>query len=113
MKRRFTENSWRKDSAFRALCTAFLQCQNEGEIAEFLRDIATLSEMKALCERLEVAKELTKGVPYRIISQKTGASTATVTRIARFVESGKGYQKVIKAQTHHHAHSSARRGRVR
>jgi TrpR-related protein YerC/YecD len=102
MKRRFTEDSWRKEPWFRALCSAFLACKTHEEIADFLRDVSTLSEMQALSERLEVARLLSQGLSYRQVAAKTGASTTTVTRVAHFLENGEGgYRKILKAHRHH------------
>ncbi|MFA5799752.1 MAG: YerC/YecD family TrpR-related protein [Candidatus Peribacteraceae bacterium] len=106
-KRRFTEDSWKKEPWFRSLCSAFLACKSEEEVSNFLRDVATLSEMQALSERFEVAKQLAQGVTYREIAQNTGASTTTVTRVAKFLENGEGgYRKILNAHRHHRLVSS-------
>jgi TrpR-related protein YerC/YecD len=98
-KKRFTEGSWRTDPWFRSLCSVFAGCKTEEDVANFLRDIGTLSELKAWSERLEVAKELARGLTYRQVAKNTGASTTTVTRVARFIESGQGgYLKFLKKQ---------------
>jgi len=71
-------------------------------MANMLRDVGTLSELQAWSERLEVAKHLTKGISYRQVAALTGASTTTVTRVARFIENGTGgYRKVLHAHRHH------------
>lgn len=102
MKRRFTEDSWKKEPWFRALSKAFLSCKSEEEMDALLRDIATLSEMQAFSERLEVAKLLSQGLSYRQIAKQTGASTTTVTRVAHFLENGEGgYRNVLKTHRHH------------
>lgn len=102
MKRRFTEDSWRKEPWFKSLCSAFKSCKNEEDIANFLRDIATLSELQALGERLEVAKLLSKGLSYRQVAAQTGASTTTVTRVAHFLENGEGgYRQILHTHRHH------------
>jgi len=102
MKRRFTEDSWKKEPWFRALSKAFLSCKSEEEMDALLRDVATLSEMQAFSERLEVAKLLSQGLSYRQIAKQTGASTTTVTRVAHFLENGEGgYRKVLKTHRHH------------
>ncbi len=101
-KRRFTEDSFMKEPWFRALCSAMVECKDEQDMANFLRDIATLSELQAWSERLEVAKLLAQGLTYRDIALKTGASTTTVTRVAKFLENGQGgYRKVLNAHRHH------------
>jgi TrpR-related protein YerC/YecD len=101
-KKRFTEDSYRKEPWFRALCTAVLSCKTEEEVADFLRDVATLSELQALSERLEVAKQITQGLSYREVAKQTGASTTTVTRVAKFIENGcGGYRRFLHAHRHH------------
>ncbi|HAI98699.1 TPA: hypothetical protein DCL30_04160 [Candidatus Peribacteria bacterium] len=108
MQKRFTEDSWRREPWLKSLCAALLTLKTEEDVASFLRDIGTLSELKAWCERLEVARELAKGLSYRQVAANTGASTTTVTRVARFLENGEGgYRKVLNAHRHHRlVHSS-------
>jgi len=66
------------------------------ELSEFLRDLCTLSELEAMAHRWEVARLVDEGVPYVEISKRTGASTATVTRVARWVRHGEGgYQTAL------------------
>ena len=102
MKRRFTEDAWRKEPWFRSLCTAVRSCKTEEDIANFLRDVGTLSELQAWSERLEVARLLGKGYSYRQVAKETGASTTTVTRVAHFLENGEGgYRQVLKVHRHH------------
>ena len=106
-KRRFIEDSWRKEPWFRSLTSALKSCKTEEEIANFLRDIGTLSELQAWGERLEVAKLLAQGLSYRAISRQTGASTTTVTRVANFLENGEGgYRAILNAHRHHRMVSS-------
>lgn len=101
-KRRFTDDSWNKEPWFKALVQAMLACKTEEEMASFLRDIGTLSELQAWSERFEVAKQLAQGKTYREIAKNTGASTTTVTRVAKFLENGcGGYRQVLHAHRHH------------
>ena len=111
MRRAFQEQDWRKDPLLRALCGALLQCRTVDEVASFLRDVATLYEMEALSTRFEAARLITKRIPYREIVERTGLSSATVTRVAAFLKNGEGYKNVLKVSTHHHAHSPVGRGR--
>lgn len=107
--KRFTEDSFRKEPWFRALCSAFLSCKSEEDIASLFRDVGTLGELQAWSERLEVAKQLANGLSYRQVSVKTGASTTTVTRVARFIENGAGgYRKVLKVHRHHRLRPAVR-----
>lgn len=101
-KRRFTDDSWRKEPWFKAMCSAMTQINSEEDMANFLRDIGTLAELQAWSERLEVAKQLAQGTTYREIAKNTGASTTTVTRVGKFLENGEGgYRKVLNAHRHH------------
>lgn len=102
MKRRFTEDHYRKEPWFRQLVDAFVSQNDSEKMANLLRDIATLSELQALSERMEVARLLSQGLSYREISKKTGASTTTVTRVAQFLENGTGgYRSVLGTHRHH------------
>lgn len=101
-KKRFTEDSFRKEPWFRALAQAMLSARSEEEMADLLRDVGALSELQAWAERLEVAKQLVKGLSYRQVAAVTGASTTTVTRVARAIENGTGgYRKLLHASRHH------------
>jgi TrpR-related protein YerC/YecD len=74
-------------------------CKSEEELSDFLRDIATLSELQAWSERLEVAKQLARGLSYRQVAAATGASTTTVTRVAKFLENGEGgYRRYLQRE---------------
>ena len=69
------------------------------DIDKFLLDLCTPSEIEAMEERWEVAQLLYEGKStYRDIASKLNTSTATVTRVARFLfkETNQGYIKVLK-----------------
>ncbi len=107
-RKRFTEDAYRKEPWFRALCQALLTCKNEEDMGSFLRDVGTLSELQAWGERLEVARQLSKGLSYREVARITGASTTTVTRVAKFIENGPGgYRKILHVHRHHRMLSSS------
>lgn len=81
-----------------ALCDALLQLKNRGEAERFLKDLCTPGEIEALAERWRVVRLLDAGgKTYRQIAEETGASTATVTRVARFLmqEPNEGYRLVL------------------
>lgn len=75
--------------------------QTEEECKKFLRDVCTLSELKAMSERWQVAKQVQKGVPYRTIAKKTGSSTATITRVAHWLHHGAGGYKLMLTRFEH------------
>ena len=102
MKRRFLEDTWRKEPSFQGLCKVLLSCRTQEDMENFLRDIGTLSELQAWSERLEVAKLLARGLSYRQVAEQTKASTTTVTRVAKFMENGEGgYRKALRIHRHY------------
>ena len=75
------------------------QLNSSKDIENFLLDLCTPSEIEAMEERWEVAQLLYEGKStYRDIASKLNTSTATVTRVARFLfkETNQGYIKVLK-----------------
>ena len=81
------------------LSTALKNLKSDKDIDNFLKDLCTPAEIKAMKERWEVAQLLYKGdSTYRDIASKLNTSTATVTRVARFLfkESNKGYLSLLK-----------------
>lgn len=82
---------------FDDLVTAFLSLPSPEVAAAFLRDLCTATELDAMGQRLQVARLVDEGVPYQEISRRTGASTATVTRVAQWLHHGEGgYREVLK-----------------
>ena len=66
------------------------------EAYHYLEDLATIAEIKAMAQRLEVAKLLLQGNTYPKIVEETRASTATISRIKKTVEYGvDGYKLVL------------------
>ncbi len=87
-----------KDHDVDALARALLSLQSPQEIRAFLDDLCTPSELRAFAERFRVARLLDEGqLSYRDISERTGASTTTVTRVARFLREmpHQGYRLVL------------------
>ncbi|MBI4407083.1 MAG: helix-turn-helix domain-containing protein [Candidatus Kerfeldbacteria bacterium] len=79
------------------LFKAILQLQTVDESKKFFRDLCTIAELEAISERWHVVQLLIQGIPYREIRKQTGASTATVTRVAQWLNRGKGgYRLVLK-----------------
>lgn len=81
-----------------SLAEAFSVLDTPSEAVRFLKDLCTPGEIAALSERWRVARLLDGGgKTYRQIAQETGASTATVTRVARFLlqEDNEGYRLVL------------------
>jgi len=77
------------------LCRVIKGLQSKAKVRRFLEDLCTPKELEALAERWRVAKLIDKGMPYREIYEKTGVSTATVTRVARTMEHGSGGYRML------------------
>ena len=80
------------------LFKAILSCSNTEELQDFLEDLCTPNELESISERWQVARLLEEEIPYREIYERTGVSTATVTRVARALKEGCGYRNVLKRQ---------------
>jgi len=82
---------------FNDLVAAFARLRDPDVVAAFLRDLCTAAELDAMGQRLQVARLVNMGVAYQEISRRTGASTATVTRVAQWLHHGEGgYGAVLK-----------------
>jgi len=88
-------NSKIRDEWTDRLFEAILLLKNVEECYNFFTDICTVSEIKAMAQRLEVAKMLKAGYTYMDISEKTGASTATISRVNRCFHYGEDGYKLI------------------
>jgi len=86
-----------KDALTDRLCEAFLTLETADEMYAFLGDVATIGEIRALAQRLEVAKLLHEKNTYPQIAKSTGASTATISRVKRSLDYGTdGYKTVLE-----------------
>lgn len=80
------------------LFRAILLLENEEECYRFFEDIATISELKALAQRFQVAMMLQNGKTYQQIEGETGASTATISRVKRYLQYGAGGYSLVLAR---------------
>ena len=86
-----------KELNFDFLFHAVLSLQSLEECDAFFKDLCTISELKAMSQRLQVAKMLSERVVYSDIVTKTGASTATISRVNRSLNNGSnGYHVVFE-----------------
>ena len=86
-----------KDELTDQLCEAVLLLQDTEECYQFFEDVCTIGELKALAQRLEVARMLDVGHTYDDIVARTGASTATISRVKRCLHYGAdGYKLVLE-----------------
>ncbi len=78
------------------LFDAILCLKNREELYRFFEDISTVGELKSFAQRLAVAKKLDAGEKYSDIVKETGASTATISRVKKYLHYGAdGYRLVI------------------
>lgn len=92
-----TYQSRLKDELTDKLFEAILLLDNEEECYRFFEDICTVGEIKDMAQRLAVATMLEQDKTYTEIAEKTGASTATISRVKRCLFFGAdGYQLILK-----------------
>lgn len=82
--------------ATRDLAAAVATLRDADEALRFLRDLCTVNELRELAARWEVARLLDEGVSYHDISERTGASSATISRVNQWLRYGRdGYRLVL------------------
>jgi TrpR-related protein YerC/YecD len=90
------EDRWMTD-ATRDLAAAVAALRDGEEALRFLRDLCTVKELRSFAERWEVARLLDEGVSYHEISERTGASSATISRVNQWLRYGRdGYRLVLE-----------------
>lgn len=78
------------------LYQAILSLNSPEECHAFFQDLCTVSELKAMAQRLEVAQMLDAGMIYNDILERTGASSATISRVNRALQYGAdGYKTIL------------------
>lgn len=79
------------------LFAAMLKLETVEECYIFFEDLCTAAEIKSMAQRLEVARSLDRGDSYSDIAKATGASTATISRVKRYLNYGSdGYRLILK-----------------
>lgn len=80
------------------LYRAILSLQSVDECYDFFVDLCTVSELKAMEQRFEVARLLNEGLIYNEILEKTGASSATISRVNRSLNYGTDAYRTVFAR---------------
>ena len=75
---------------FDNLFEAVLKLKTVEECRKFFEDVCTIKEVEAISQRLEVARLLSNGKNYQEVTAQTGASTATISRVNKCLQYGKG-----------------------
>jgi TrpR-related protein YerC/YecD len=91
----YTPN-WKDDNTD-LLVKALLTLKNEDDAYRLLDDLCTISEIKAMAQRIQVAWQLSQDITYNTIASNTGASTATISRVKRCLNYGAdGYKRILE-----------------
>ncbi len=78
------------------LCKAVLSLETMDECYRFFEDLCTIHELESMAQRLDVARLLREGITYQEICERTGASTATISRVGRALNYGEeGYDIIL------------------
>ncbi|MCR4431623.1 MAG: YerC/YecD family TrpR-related protein [Tepidanaerobacteraceae bacterium] len=86
-----------KDPSIDRLFDAVLLLKTREECYRFFEDICTIGEVQSLAQRLQVAEMLKSGHTYTDIARITGASTATISRVKRYLNYGAdGYTMILE-----------------
>ena len=92
-------NTRSKHEHSKAMYEAILTLKTVDECIDFLEDLCTMSELAAMEQRFQVARALHDGKIYNEILAETGASSATISRVNRTLQYGKGgYELVFSRQ---------------
>lgn len=86
----------KKDKSIEMLFRGVLELKNMEDCYSFFSDLCTMHELKSLAQRLEVSGMLIDGETYSVISTKTGASTATISRVNRCLNYGEGGYELVQ-----------------
>jgi TrpR-related protein YerC/YecD len=98
--------AWR-DEAAGELFEAILRLESPDDASAFFRDLCTLGELHDMAQRWAVVRLLDAGMHYAEISHRTGASTATITRIAQWLRHGEGGYATALVRLHKAAPATA------
>ena len=91
-----------KTEAVDQLLDAILSLKNREECYLFFEDICTVNELLSLAQRFEVARMLREKKKYLEIAEKTGASTATISRVNRSLNYGNDAYDMVFARMGYH-----------
>lgn len=92
-------NSKHKKIDTKRLMECILSLETAEECEAFFLDLCTMSELGAMVQRLEVARLLRSELVYNEIAAKTGASSATISRVARCLNYGTGGYEMALTRT--------------
>lgn len=88
-------NHLRVTKETKELLRAILSLKNSDEAERFFLDLLTPEEIREFGRRWQAARMIADGISYRNVAKRTGLSTATVTRVARWLNKGMGGYRLI------------------
>ncbi len=80
----------------KALYSLLLSLESEKDCDDLLNDLCTAKEIEQMAQRVKAAKLLLSGKTYSQVMEECVISSATLSRVSRAVQYGKGYKKFIK-----------------
>ncbi len=98
------------NSKNKQLIASILQLKNRDEAERFLRDLMTEFEIAEFANRLEAASLLSKDAQYATIINRTGLSSATIARIAKWLKGSLGGYRLVLSRLNHHNSSKLGKG---
>lgn len=94
-------NSKLRGQTMDSLFQAIMKLETIEECSNFFEDLCTISELRAMEQRFQVAAMLDEGRIYSDIAKETGASTATISRVNKCLNYGSdGYRVVLDRMKH-------------
>ena len=87
-----------RDEQTDCLFKAILTLNDINECYAFFEDLCTINEINAMAQRLDVAVLLKQGETFNAIVEKTGASTATISRVNKCLKYGSGGYDIVLSE---------------
>ena len=85
-----------KEKEINDLYELFVSISSVEDCKDLLEDLCTYKEVEQMAERIRAAKLLMEGKTYQEVIAETDISSATLSRISRCVQYGKGYSRLLK-----------------
>ncbi len=85
-----------KQEKISALYHVIASLENEEQVSDLFEDLCTQKEIEKMAERIYAAKLLLEGNTYNQVIAQSDISSATLSRVSRCVQYGKGYSKLLK-----------------
>lgn len=85
-----------RENMLSELYTLITGIDNEDDCRLFFEDLCTNKELEQMAQRLKSAKLLRSGLTYAKVIEATEISSATLSRVSRCLQYGKGYKKILK-----------------